>query len=87
MFLIAKDFGEIPGGKNEICDLLYPFYKNYPLKLWSQYRWWKNAKLNRLLSALNKKFSWITIIDRLGAPGDALITLVDSLYKKKISQS
>jgi ADP-heptose:LPS heptosyltransferase len=66
--------GEIPGGCNRLKNLLYPFQDSYPLKIWSKYRWWKNGKLKRKLYVLNKSKSWLTVIDRLGAPGDALIT-------------
>jgi hypothetical protein len=66
--------GEIPAGCNRLRPLLYPFHNSYPLKLWSKYRWWKNGNLKDKLSLLNKSKSWLTVIDRLGAPGDALIT-------------
>ena len=69
-----KDYGEIPGGKNELLPLLFPFHRSYPLKLWSKFRWFKNSRLPSLLPSLNKKRKWLTVIDRLGAPGDALIT-------------
>jgi len=69
-----KDYGEIPGGKNELIHLLYPFYHPYPLKLWSKFRWFQNSRLGSKLPALNKRKKWLTVIDRLGAPGDALIT-------------
>ncbi len=69
-----KDYGEIPGGKNELTPLLYPFCRSSPLKLWSRYRWFQNSRLLALLPSLNKKRKWLTVIDRLGAPGDALIT-------------
>lgn len=69
-----KEYGEIPGGNNEIKHLLYPFYKIYPLKIWSKYRWYKNSKLKSILPYLSQKQKWLTVIDRLGAPGDALIT-------------
>ena len=69
-----KDFGETPGGKNELQPLLYPFHRSYPLKLWSKLRWFRNSRLKSLLPSLNKKRKWLTVIDRLGAPGDALIT-------------
>ena len=69
-----KDYGEIPGGKNELQPLLYPFHRSYPLKLWSKFRWFRNSRLQSLLPHLNKKSKWLTVIDRLGAPGDALIT-------------
>jgi ADP-heptose:LPS heptosyltransferase len=68
------DYGEIPGGKNELRSLLYPYYKIYPFKLWSKYRWLKNSHLNQKLPHLNQQNRWVTVIDRLGAPGDALIT-------------
>ena len=69
-----KDYGEIPGGKNELQPLLYAFHRSYPLKLWSKYRWFRNSRLQSLLPPLNRKRKWLTVIDRLGAPGDALIT-------------
>ena len=46
----------------------------YPLKLWSKYRWHRNSRLASQLSAMNKRKKWLTVIDRLGAPGDSLIT-------------
>jgi len=69
-----KDYGETPGGKSELQPLLYPFYRTYPLKLLSKYRWFRNSRLPSLLQSLNKKRKWLTVIDRLGAPGDSLIT-------------
>ena len=69
-----KDYGQIPGGKNELQSLPCPFHQTYPLKLWSKYRWFRNSRLPCLLPPLNKKRKWLTVIDRLGAPGDALIT-------------
>ena len=69
-----KDYGEIPGGKNELKPLLYPFNRSYPLKLFSRFRWFRNSRLQSLLPLLNKKRKWLTVIDRLGASGDALIT-------------
>ena len=69
-----KDYGETPGGKSELQPLLYPFYRTYPLKLLSKYRWLRNSRLPSLLQSLNKKRKWLTVVDRLGAPGDALIT-------------
>ena len=69
-----KDYGEIPGGKNELQPLLYTFHRAYPNKLWSKYRWFRNSRLPSLLPSLNKRKRWLTVVDRLGAPGDALIT-------------
>ena len=69
-----RDYGETPGGKNELQPLLYPFHQSYPLKLCSKFRWFQNSRLQSLLPHLNKKRKWLTVIDRLGAPGDALIT-------------
>ena len=69
-----KDYGEIPGGKKTLQSLLYPFNRSYPHKLWSKFRWFRNSRLQSLLPPLNKKRKWLTVIDRLGAPGDALIT-------------
>ena len=69
-----KDYGEIPGGKNELQRLLYPFHQTYPNKLWSKYRWFRNSRLSSHLPVLNRRKKWLTVIDRLGAPGDALIT-------------
>ena len=65
---------EIPGGDNRLKRLLYSFYSFYPLKLWSKYRWWRNSKLSSKLPGLNSKRKWITVINRLGARGDTLIT-------------
>ena len=69
-----KDYGEIPGSKNELQPLLYPFYRHYPHKFWSKYRWFRNSRLPSFLPSLNQRKKWLTVIDRLGAPGDALIT-------------
>jgi len=69
-----KDYREIPGGKNELQPFLYPFHRSYPYKLWSKFRWFWNSQLPWLLSFLNKRKKWLTVIDRLGAPGDAIIT-------------
>ena len=69
-----RDYGENPGGKNELQPLLYPFHRSYPNKLWSKFRWYRNSRLPSLLGSLNKRKKWLTVIDRLGAPGDALIT-------------
>ena len=69
-----KDYGEIPGGKSSLQSLLHPFHLSYPFKLWSKFRWFRNSRLPLLLPYLNKKRKWLTVIDRLGAPGDALIT-------------
>jgi len=69
-----KDYGETPGGKNELQPLLYPFHRSYPHKLWSRFRWFRNSRLPSLLPDLNRKSKWLTVVDRLGAPGDALIT-------------
>ena len=69
-----KDYGEIPGGKSSLQSLLHPFHLSYPFKLWSKFRWFRNSRLPLLLPNLNKKRKWLTVIDRLGAPGDALIT-------------
>lgn len=69
-----RDYGQIPGGKIELKSLLYPFHKTYPYKLWSKYRWLRNSRLPSNLLSLNKRKKWLTVIDRLGAPGDSLIT-------------
>lgn len=69
-----KDYGQIPGGKSSLQPLLYPFHQSYPFKLWSKFRWFQNSRLQSLLPTLNEKRKWLTVIDRLAAPGDALIT-------------
>ena len=69
-----KDYGEIPGGKNDLQPLLYPFHRLYPGKILSKYRWFHNSRLPSNLLSLNNRKKWLTVIDRLGAPGDALIT-------------
>ena len=66
--------GEIPGGCNRLQPLLYPFHRLYPLKILSKYRWFRNSRIQSLLPSLDKRKKWLTVIDRLGAPGDALIT-------------
>ena len=82
-----KDYGENPGGKQELTPLLYPFHRSYPLKLLSKFRWFQNSRLPSLLPSLNKKRKWLTVIDRLGAPGDALITAnVIRCIKEKYSK-
>ena len=63
-----------PGGKNELQRLLYPFHQTYPNKLWSKYRWFRNSRLSSHLPVLNRRKKWLSVIDRLGAPGDAIIT-------------
>ena len=70
----AKKFGEIPGGEESLKDLLYPFYMLYPLKLWSKYRWFRNKNLALKLKKLNQLGRWVTVVNRLGARGDTLIT-------------
>ena len=69
-----KTYGEVPGGKQELQPLLYPFFQKYPKKLFSKYRWWKNQKVSKKLPYINKKSGWLTVINRLGARGDTLIT-------------
>ena len=69
-----KDYGQIPGGKSELQALLYPFHQTYPQKLWSQFRWFRNSRLPSILASLNERKKWLTVVDRLGAPGDAIIT-------------
>ena len=78
---------EIPGGCDSLKHLLYPFHISYPLKLWSKFRWFENSRLQSLLPSLNKKRKWLTVVDRLGAPGDALITAnVIRCIKEKYSK-
>jgi ADP-heptose:LPS heptosyltransferase len=69
-----KDYGQIPGGSEKLKVLLYPYEHNFPGIIFSKYRWWKNRRLDKVLPKLNQKQNWLTVIDRLGAPGDALIT-------------
>ena len=65
---------EIPGGENELLPLLYPFHETYPKKILSKFRWWRNKNLGKKLKKLNSTRSWLTVINRLGARGDTLIT-------------
>ena len=65
---------EVPGGHNYLKPLLFPFHNYYPLKLFSKFRWWKNNSLNKKLHLLNSRGKWLTVINRLGARGDTLIT-------------
>jgi ADP-heptose:LPS heptosyltransferase len=71
---MLKDCGHIPAGCEKLKPLLYPFYLSYPFKIWSKYRWWKNSNLSVSIRSLDKKRKWITVVNRLGAPGDTLIT-------------
>jgi ADP-heptose:LPS heptosyltransferase len=78
---------EIAGGCDSVKNLLYPFHISYPLKFWSKYRWFRNSRLQSLLPSLNKKRKLLTVVDRLGAPGDALITAnVIRCIKEKYSK-
>jgi len=54
--------------------LLYPFHQNYPKKILSKYRWWRNQRVSKKLPLLNRTRGWLTVINRLGARGDTLIT-------------
>ena len=63
---------EITGGCDSLKHLLYPFHIYYPLKFWSKYRWWRNGNLKQVIRSLNKANAWLTVIDRLGAPGNTL---------------
>ena len=38
------------------------------------FRWWKNKRVKDRLPNLNSKKKWLTVINRLGARGDTLIT-------------
>ncbi len=69
-----KATAEIPGGKNELVPLLYPFHTTYPKKLISKLRWWRNKSLSHRLQKLNSRGKWLTVVNRLGARGDTLIT-------------
>ena len=71
----TTDRGENPGGRGELRELLYPFHKTWPRKAWSKLRWRLNGSLARL-PRLNACGAKITVIDRLGAPGDALLTAI-----------
>jgi ADP-heptose:LPS heptosyltransferase len=82
-----KSSFEIPGGCKWLKNLLYPFHDTYPKKIWSKYRWFSNSRLPSLLPSLHKKRKWLTVVDRLGAPGDALITAnVIRCIKKKFTE-
>ena len=65
---------EIPGGANELIPLLYPFHETYPKKILSKFRWFRNKSLGKRLKKLNETRCWLTVINRLGARGDTLIT-------------
>ena len=64
----------MPKQKTAPAEILYPFHKKFPLKVFSWYRWHKNTKIKSILPKLNKNGKWITIIDRLGGLGDTIIT-------------
>lgn len=73
---IRVDRGENPGGRSELRPLLYPFHQQIPKKVWSKIRWTLNAKLTLFLPLLNRLRGTLTVVDRLGAPGDALLTAI-----------
>ena len=73
---ITTDRGENPGGCDELRHLLFPFYKTWPIKAWSKLRWHLNESLAPRLPRLNARRGKVTVIDRLGAPGDALLTAI-----------
>ena len=70
------DRGENPGGDSELRPLLYPFHHRQPKKAWSKIRWSLNARLPFFLPLLNRMKAPFTVVDRLGAPGDALLTAI-----------
>jgi len=78
------DRGENPGGCSELRQLLYPFYGRLPKKAWSKFRWELKKNLSSFLPILNGIRARITVVDRLGAPGDALLTsvVIHNLKKK-----
>lgn len=69
-----NEYGEIPAGKAELKKLLYPFDPLYPGKFKSKFRWSLKSLQKNFLGVLDFWGIWLTVIDRLGAPGDALIT-------------
>jgi len=73
---LGVDRGENPGGHSELCSLLYPFHRRFPKKVWSKIRWALNARLEVFLAFLNQLRAPLTVVDRLGAPGDALLTAI-----------
>ena len=72
--LFSANYGHIPGGRDELIKLMYPYHNNFPLKIFSKYRWHQNSKLKQKITKLNSLEYWLTIIDRLGGYGDTLIT-------------
>ena len=67
-----RDYGEIPGGKNELKPLLYPFHQILsPLNYGQNLGGGENQSLPSY-SKLNHSKKWLTVIDRLGAPGDTI---------------
>ena len=47
-----------------------PIHKNFVQSLDG----FRNSRLPSILSSLNERKKWLTVVDRLGAPGDAIIT-------------
>jgi ADP-heptose:LPS heptosyltransferase len=78
------DRGETPGGSNALRELLYPFHKTWPRKAWSKLRWRLNEDLGQKLPQLNEREAKITVIDRLGAPGDALLSAIVTHNLKRV---
>ena len=73
---LGVDRGENPGGHSELRFLLFPFHRRFPKKVWSKIRWALNARLEVFLAFLNQLRAPLTVVDRLGAPGDALLTAI-----------
>ena len=82
-----KNYVVDPREKSKLESLLYPFHRSYPHKVLSKYRWFQNSRLPSLMPSLNKRKKWLTVINRLGAPGDTLITAnVIRCIKRKVSK-
>ena len=64
----------IPGGSIELQPLLYNYQENFPLFIFHKLRWFLNGNISILLPLLNFFGFKFTVVNRLGAPGDTLIT-------------
>ena len=64
----------IPGGSIELQPLLYNYQENFPLFIFHKLRWFLNGNISILLPLLNFFGLKFTVVNRLGAPGDTLIT-------------
>ena len=64
----------IPGGDTGLQPILYNYQENFPFFILHKLRWFLNGNISFFLPILNFLGLKFTIVNRLGAPGDTLIT-------------